>query len=150
MRVRTFLSAGLVSLVLLSAAVAADPIMPLSEVQIGMQCTGYSVFKGTAVESFDVEIVDVVGQAAIGATPPALLVKVSGERIDADRRRARVLGLARLLPGCGRRLQERRRDLRDDRRLRRQDRAGDADRSDHRHADRGAAGDFDLAARGLP
>ncbi len=82
MRVRTLFSAGLVSLVLPSVALAADPIMPLSEVQIGMQCTGYSVFKGTAVETFDVEIVDVVGEAAIGATPPALLVKVSGERID--------------------------------------------------------------------
>lgn len=65
------------------AGAQAPPIMPLSEVRAGMQCTGLSVFKGQAVESFDVEIVDVVGEATIGYTNPRLLVRVSGERVDA-------------------------------------------------------------------
>ena len=47
-------------------AVAADPVLPLSQVRPGMQCTGYSVFRGTAVESFGVEVLDVVGQNLSG------------------------------------------------------------------------------------
>ena len=51
--------------------------MPLSEVRQGMKCTGYSVFRGTAVDKFDVEIVDILGEQ--GAR---LLVRVSGPAVD--------------------------------------------------------------------
>jgi hypothetical protein len=64
-------------------AQAAPPIMPLDEVQSGMRCTGYSVFKGQRIDSFDVEIVDVVGQAANGQQAPRILVRVSGPNVDA-------------------------------------------------------------------
>ena len=85
MRVRSTLLAGLAlaaALTLAGPAVAAPPIMPLSEVRSGMQCTGLSVFKGQAIEPFDVEILDVIGEASLGRTQPRLLVKVSGERVD--------------------------------------------------------------------
>src|SRR4051812_49638984 len=60
------------------AAAQGDPIMPLSEVQQGMKCKGYSVVRGTAIDSFDVEIMDVVG----GDEGARLLVKVSGPAVD--------------------------------------------------------------------
>lgn len=82
MRVRLLLSAGLVALACPAAAHAAAPIMPLSEVEPGMQCTALSVFQGQAVEPFDVEILDVVGEGTIGRTQPRLLVRVSGPRIE--------------------------------------------------------------------
>jgi len=59
-------------------ALAGDPIMPLSEVRQGMQCTGYSVIRGTEVTSFDVEILDVVG----GDEGSRLLVRESGDAVD--------------------------------------------------------------------
>ena len=33
--------------------------MPLSQVQAGMRCTGYSVIQGTTISSFDVQVLDV-------------------------------------------------------------------------------------------
>jgi hypothetical protein len=67
---------------LAGAAQAADPIMPLSEVQPGMICTARSVIHGTAISSFDAEVLDVIADdpAAGGAR---LLVRVSGPAIDA-------------------------------------------------------------------
>ena len=56
--------------------------MPLSEVQAGMKCTAYSVFHGQQIETFDVDIVDIVGQAANFETAPRLLVRVSGPKVD--------------------------------------------------------------------
>jgi hypothetical protein len=64
------------------AAAAGDPILRLGQVQAGMQCTGYSVFRGTAVQPFDVEVLDVVGQNLSGGTATRLLVRVSGPAID--------------------------------------------------------------------
>src|SRR4051794_1255136 len=64
------------------AAAAGDPIMPLSAVHQGMQCTGYSVFRGTAVEPFPVEILDVVGQSVSGEAATRLLVRASGPKVD--------------------------------------------------------------------
>ena len=49
-----------------SSAAAGDPIMPLSQVRSGMQCTGYSVVHGTEISSFDVEILEVVDGDANG------------------------------------------------------------------------------------
>src|SRR3712207_3700510 len=65
-----------------TATAAGDPIMPLSEVRQGMQCTGYSVFRGTQVESFDVEVLDVVGQAFTGTSSPRLMVRASGGSVE--------------------------------------------------------------------
>src|SRR3954466_15409759 len=63
-------------------AVAGDPIMPLSQLRPGMQCTGYSVIRGTDISSFDVEIVDVVSGDASFSDGPRILVRVSGPAID--------------------------------------------------------------------
>jgi hypothetical protein len=70
--------------VLLTAApaLAGDPIMPLSAVRAGMQCTGLSVVKGTAVTSFDVAIEDVVAMGPSGLSP-RLLIRASGPAVDA-------------------------------------------------------------------
>src|SRR4051795_6711839 len=63
-------------------AVAGDPIMPLSQLRPGMQCTGYSVIRGTDISSFDVEIVDVVSGDASASDGPRILVRVSGPAVD--------------------------------------------------------------------
>ena len=68
-------------LVAVPAASAADSIMPLSEVRQGMRCTGLSVIKGTAISSFDVEILDVIAPEA-GLSGPRILIKVSGPAVD--------------------------------------------------------------------
>jgi hypothetical protein len=86
MRLRLSLAAMAASLaaVLASAAPAAavgDPIMPLSQVRSGMRCTGYSVVRGTAVSSFDVEVLDVV-DGDPNENGPRILVQVSGPAVD--------------------------------------------------------------------
>jgi hypothetical protein len=63
-------------------ALAGDPIMPLSELRPGMQCTGYSVIRGTAISAFDVEILDVVSGDASASDGPRILIRVSGEAVD--------------------------------------------------------------------
>jgi hypothetical protein len=68
-------------LVAAPAAHAADPIMPLSQLQRGMHCTGLSVLRGTEVSAFDVEILDVIA-AETGLSGPRILVRVSGPTID--------------------------------------------------------------------
>jgi hypothetical protein len=77
---RTRLAAGLaalLSLLLPTLAHAGDPIMPLSSVQNGMRCTGYSVIRGTDIASFNVDVIDVL------AGPDAsVLVTVSGPAVD--------------------------------------------------------------------
>jgi hypothetical protein len=55
--------------------------MPLGEVRSGMQCTGYSVVRGTDVSSFGVEVVDVVDGGATGGAP-RILVRVFGPAVD--------------------------------------------------------------------
>ena len=81
---RTRLLATTVAALLLPAtpAAAGDPIMPLSQVRSGMQCTGYSVVHGTEISSFGVEILDVIDGDASGQGP-RLLVRVSGPSVDA-------------------------------------------------------------------
>src|SRR5262245_22067647 len=65
-----------------STAAAGDPIMPLAQVQPGMQCTGYSVVQGTTISSFDVKVLDVVdGDPA--SDGPRILFEVSGPAVDA-------------------------------------------------------------------
>ena len=82
MRCRLAAATLLVLPCLAAPAEAADPIMPLSQVQAGMRCTGASVIRGTEVRTFDAEVVDVVDgdPAQIG---PRILVALSGPAIDA-------------------------------------------------------------------
>jgi hypothetical protein len=56
------------------------PIMPLSQVQPGMDCTGETVIHGTTISSFDVHVQGVVQQGGQG---PRILVGVSGPAVDA-------------------------------------------------------------------
>jgi hypothetical protein len=63
------------------AARAADPILPLSEVEPGISCTGLSVLHGTAISSFDVQVLDVIA-ANPTASGARLLVRVSGPAVD--------------------------------------------------------------------
>ena len=42
------------------------PIMPLSEVQAGMDCTADTVIQGTTISSFDVHVLGVVQDPQIG------------------------------------------------------------------------------------
>ena len=63
-------------------AQAGDPIMPLSELRAGMQCTGYSVVRGTEISTFDVEIVDVVSGDASANDGPRILIRLAGEAVD--------------------------------------------------------------------
>ena len=72
--------AVLAGLAATGSAVAADPIMPLSEVQPGMTCEGRSVISGTAVSSFDVEVIDVLRSGP--SHLDRILVRVSGPAID--------------------------------------------------------------------
>jgi hypothetical protein len=62
-------------------ALAGDPIMPLSSVHGGMECTGYSVIAGTDVAGFGVHVINVV--AGAGTAQPAILVRASGPAVDA-------------------------------------------------------------------
>jgi hypothetical protein len=80
---RSLVAAATVAALLVpaTAASAGDPVMPLGEVQSGMQCTGYSVVRGTDVASFGVEVVDVVDARATG-TATRILVRVFGPAVD--------------------------------------------------------------------
>ena len=64
-----------------TAARAGDPVMPLAEVHSGMQCTGYSVVRGTDVAAFGIEVIDVVDDRASGVGP-RILVRASGPAVD--------------------------------------------------------------------
>jgi hypothetical protein len=81
MRIR--IAAATVAALLFPAteALAGDPVMPLGEVHAGLQCTGYSVVRGTDVAAFDVEVVDVVDDRA-GGSGARILIKVSGPAVD--------------------------------------------------------------------
>ena len=55
------------------------PIMPLSDVQPGMDCTADTVIQGTTITSFDVHVINVVSSPGIG---PRILISVSGPAVD--------------------------------------------------------------------
>jgi len=78
---RLLFAALAVALMVPAAARAADPILPLAEVQPGLRCTGLSVVQGLTIVPFDVEVVDVVDRAR-GATAARIIVRVSGPAVD--------------------------------------------------------------------
>jgi hypothetical protein len=73
-----FVLAGL-SLPAGTAWADGGPIMPLSQVQPGMNCTGETVIQGTTISSFNVRVIDVVDAPGEG---PRILVQVSGPAVD--------------------------------------------------------------------
>src|SRR5688500_15334629 len=82
MRVLPLAAAVAALLVPADPAHAGDPIMPLWQVNAGMQCTGYSVIQGTAISSFNVRVLDVAaGEATSGGG--RILFEVSGPAVDA-------------------------------------------------------------------
>ena len=84
MRRPTFLAALVAASIAASlpatASGAGDPIMPLGQVASGMRCTGLSVIRGTAISSFDVEVIDVISGEA-GTDGPRILVEASGPAV---------------------------------------------------------------------
>ena len=83
MRARLLAAATAAALLIpASTAVAGDPIMALSDVRAGMQCTGYSVIKGTAISSFNVQVLDVIDGDPT-SDGPRILVQASGPAVDA-------------------------------------------------------------------
>lgn len=58
-----------------------NEIMPVAEVRAGMKARGYTVFRGTAIERFDVDILGVMPKAYMGQ--PLVLVRLSGGPISA-------------------------------------------------------------------
>ncbi len=56
--------------------------MPLSQLRPGMDCTAYSVVRGTAITSFDARIVDVVSGDASANDGARILVDLSGPVVD--------------------------------------------------------------------
>src|SRR4051794_24034134 len=81
MRVRYLVAALAASLLPAAPAYAGDPVMPLSQVHSGMQCTGYSVVRGTDIASFGVEVLDVV-DGDPNEDGPRILIGVSGPAVD--------------------------------------------------------------------
>jgi hypothetical protein len=62
-----------------SALADGGPIMPLSDVQPGMDCTADTVISGTAITSFGVHVLNVVNQPGVGVR---ILISVSGPAVD--------------------------------------------------------------------
>jgi hypothetical protein len=62
-----------------TALADGGPIMPLSQVQPGMSCTGETVVQGTTITSFNVRVIDIVQDPLAGAR---ILVSVSGPAVD--------------------------------------------------------------------
>ena len=81
MRALPSLTAAALLLPAPAAHAAGDPIMPLGDVRAGLQCTGYSVIRGTDIASFGVEVLDVVDDRASG-NGPRILVRASGPAVD--------------------------------------------------------------------
>jgi len=80
-RLRQLLISAIAVVLLPAGTALADggPIMPLSQVQPGMSCTGETVVQGTTISSFDVQVIDVVQDPVEGAR---ILVSVSGPAVD--------------------------------------------------------------------
>jgi hypothetical protein len=82
LRLRTLILLACVGLLVPAGNALADggPIMPLSAVQPGMNCTGETVVQGTTISSFAVHVIDVVESPGEG---PRILVQASGPAVDA-------------------------------------------------------------------
>jgi hypothetical protein len=79
LRLLIFLMLGGLFVPASAAWAAGGPIMPLSQVQPGMNCTGETVIQGTTITSFNVQVIGVVQAPGEG---PRILVRVSGPAVD--------------------------------------------------------------------
>ncbi len=59
---------------------AAENIMPLTEVEAGMTGYGKTVFSGNEIEKFDIEIVDVLDNRSLNED--LILIKLTGDKAD--------------------------------------------------------------------
>jgi hypothetical protein len=83
MRVRLAITMALLASALAPATTgAAEPIMKLSDVQAGMECSALSVIRGTVPSEFQISIVDVLRRDA-EATGARILFRASGPAVDA-------------------------------------------------------------------
>ncbi len=71
--------AALLSATLVTSAAADDQIMPLDQVKSGMQGHGRTVFRGTKIETFPFEVIDVLRNWNPGTD--VILVKCGGETV---------------------------------------------------------------------
>jgi hypothetical protein len=78
---RLLLGIALAALAASATPALADggPIMPLSDVQPGMDCTADTVIQGTTITSFDVHVINIVQQPGQG---PRILISASGPAVD--------------------------------------------------------------------
>lgn len=67
-------------LLLASPVFAQEEFISVDEIDAGMKGIGKTVFSGTEVEDFDVEVIDVI--SGTGINHPYILVKLSGDKID--------------------------------------------------------------------
>ena len=123
---------------LASPALAADPIMPLEQVERGMQCEGRSVVRGTDIATFDVEILDVIAQDPQGVGP-VILFRASGPAVDETGMGFGFSGSPIYCPDSDGRDAQRGRGVRGRRGLRQRHRARHADRIDPVDARRDSA-----------
>ena len=81
LRLRLVILLTCAGLLLPAANAHADggPIMPLSAIQPGMNCTGQTVVQGTTISSFTVHVIDVVQAPGEGAR---ILIQASGPAVD--------------------------------------------------------------------
>ncbi len=96
---RLLLAAFAAVLVAPAGADAADPVMPLGEVQPGMHCTALTVVRGTAITSFDVDVLDVIDRDRPQSA--RILVRVSGPAVDATGIGPGFSGSPIYCPGAG-------------------------------------------------
>lgn len=64
-----------------SAALAADPVMPLADVRVGMTGTAYTVVSGTDIVTFPVTVLDVV-RAGDGPGSSLIVIRAEGPLMD--------------------------------------------------------------------
>lgn len=70
----------LLIVILIGGFSAAEEIMPLTEIEAGMQGTAKTVFYGDKVEEFPVEIIDIMPDQ--GLNRDLILIRAGGEKID--------------------------------------------------------------------
>ncbi|MFN2340934.1 MAG: SpoIVB peptidase S55 domain-containing protein [Halanaerobium sp.] len=71
----------LIVLILTNAPVlAAEKIMPLAEVEAGMTGYGKTVFSGSEIEKFEIEIIDVLDNRSLDEN--LILIKLTGDKVE--------------------------------------------------------------------
>ncbi len=80
-QIALFLFLFMVSFVLIQPAISAqEELISINEIYSGMKGIGKTVFSGTEIEEFDVQVIDVIRGA--GINHPYILVQLSGDKID--------------------------------------------------------------------